>query len=262
MLATGTPGAHLPIAGVRASWPHATTPNEFPTGPWDDAWWTSVTLRTPGVVRSAASTWTGTEGTCAEAGQFDVEKLQNGSARVALPALPPLELLAAAIELSAPIAALATKRAITSPLMNRKAALGLSRSRRPAIRVDGRLARSAMSRAPAVVNHGPARTSPTIRSTKPASSSRSWPPTAPGLPASSKYASTAIPARSGMIRTIRGGRDAARRCTPSGDIRTLRSARRADTIAATGTPITASTMSIPCSERSPGARGAPVNGTW
>ena len=82
MLATGTPGAHLPIAGVRASWPHATTPNEFPTGPWDDAWWTSVTLRTPGVVRSAASTGTWTEGTCAEAGQFDVEKPQNGSARV------------------------------------------------------------------------------------------------------------------------------------------------------------------------------------
>ena len=113
----------------------------------------------------------------AEAGQFDVEKLQNGSARVSLPALPPPELLAAAIELSAPIAALATKRAITSPLMNRKAALGLSRSRRPAMSVAGRLARFAISREPAVVNHGPARTSPTMRSTKPTSSSRSWPPT-------------------------------------------------------------------------------------
>ena len=75
-----------------------------------------------------------------------------------------------------------------------------------------------MSRAPAVVNHGPASTSPTTRSTKPASSSRSWPPTAPGLPAASKYASTAMPASSGMIRTIRGGRDDARRCTPSGDL--------------------------------------------
>ena len=32
-----------------------------------------------------------------------------------------------------------------------------------------------------------------------------------------------------MIRTIRGGRDDARRFTPSGDIWTLRSARRADT---------------------------------
>ena len=161
------------------------------------------------------------------------------------------------MELSAPIAALATKRAITSPLMNRKAALGLSRSRRPAMSVAGRLARFAMSREPAVVNHGPARTSPTTRSTKPTSSSRSWPPTAPGLPAASKYASTAMPASSGMIRTIRGGRDDARRFTPSGDIWTLRSARRADTTAATGTPITASTMSIQCSERSPCGEGRP-----
>jgi hypothetical protein len=253
----------LPIAGVFASWSHATIPNEFLSGAWDGLWWTTVTLRTPGVARISASTWPGTEGTWAEAGQFDVEKLQNSSARVSLPALPPPELLvAAANELSAPIAALATKRAITSPLMKRKAALGLSRSRRPAMSVAGRLARFTMSREPAVVNHGPARTSPTIRSTKPTSTSRSWPPLLPGLPAESKYASTAMPASSGMIRTIRGGRDDARRFTPSGDIWTLRSARRADTTAATGTPITASTMSIQCSERSPWARGAPVNGTW
>ena len=58
-----------------------------------------------------------------------------------------------------------------------------------------------------------------------------------------------------MIRTIRGGRDDARRFTPSGDIWTRRSARRADTTAATGTPITTSTMSIPCSERSPCGEG-------
>ena len=31
MLATVAPGAHLPIAGVLASWSHATTPNEFPS---------------------------------------------------------------------------------------------------------------------------------------------------------------------------------------------------------------------------------------
>src|ERR1022692_3331204 len=242
MFATVAPGAHLPIAGVFASWSHATTPNEFLSGAWDGLWWTTVTLRTPGVVRSSASTWPGTEGTWADAGQFDVEKLQNGSARVSFPALPPPELLAAATELSAPIAALATKRAITSPLMNRKAALGLSRSRRPAISVAGRLARFAMSRGPAVVNHGPASTSPTIRSTKPTSSSRAWPPLLPGFPAASKYASTAMPASSGMIRTIRGGRDDARRVTPRGDIRTLRRARRADTTAARGTPITGNTM--------------------
>ena len=65
--------------------------------------------------------------------------------------------------------------------MNRKAALGLSRSRRPAMSVAGRLARFTISREPAVVNHGPARTSPTTRSTKPTSSSRSWPPIAARL---------------------------------------------------------------------------------
>src|ERR1019366_2687432 len=136
MFATVAPGAHVPIAGVFANWSHATSPNEFLSGAWDGLWWTSVTLRTPGVVRSSASTCPGTEGTWAETGQFVVEKLQNGSARVSFPTLPPLEPLeplAAAMELSAPTIALATKRAITSPLMNRKAALGLSRSRRPAM---------------------------------------------------------------------------------------------------------------------------------
>jgi len=37
------------------------------------------------------------------------------------------------------------------------------------------IGRFVMSREPVVVNHGPARTSPTTRSTKPTSSSRSWP---------------------------------------------------------------------------------------
>ena len=64
-----------------------------------------------------------------------------------------------------------------------------------------------------------------------------------------------------MIRTIRGGRDDARRFTLSGDIWTRRSATSADTTAARGTPITINRMSTPCSERSPGAKGAPVNGT-
>src|ERR1022692_1442652 len=125
MFATVAPGAHLPIAGVFASWSHATTPNEFLSEALDGLWWTTVTLCTPGVVRSSASTWPGTDGTWAEAGQFVVEKLQNGSARVFCPALPPPEVLAsAAMELSAPMSALVMKRAITSPLMTRKAALG------------------------------------------------------------------------------------------------------------------------------------------
>src|SRR5580698_10041207 len=101
------------MAGVLASWSHATTPNEFPNGPRNDScdglWWTNATPRTPGVALSSASTLPGTEGTCAEAGQFDVEKLQNGSARVSLPALSPPALLMTAIELRAPMRALATK---------------------------------------------------------------------------------------------------------------------------------------------------------
>ena len=95
-------------------------------------------------------------------------------------------LLAAAIELNAPMAALVMKSAMTSPLTNRKAVLGLSRRRRPAMRVAGRLARWAMSRAPAVVNHGPASTSPTTRSAKPTSNSSCWPLLLLGLPAASK----------------------------------------------------------------------------
>ena len=125
------------------------------------------------------------EGTCPEAGRL-VEKPQKGMASVASPMIPPPVLLAAAIELNAPIAALVTKRASTSPLMNRKAALGLSRSRRPAMSTAGQFARLTMSRAPAVVNHGPASISPTTSSKKPTSSSRSWPPLLPGLPAASK----------------------------------------------------------------------------
>jgi len=52
---------------------------------------------------------------------------------------------------------------------------------------------------------------------------------APGLPAESKYASRAMPASSGMIRTILGGWADARRFTSSGDPWTRRSARRAET---------------------------------
>src|SRR5579872_6754148 len=163
MLAAVAPGAHLPMAGVLASCAHATNPSDIPCCAWDVLWWTTVTARTPGVVRRSVNTGPGTEGTFVEAGQFVAVKLQKVSARVSIPALPPPELLEARTELRAPMAALVTNRASTSPLTKRKAALGLSRSRRPAMRVAGRFARVVMSRDPAVVNHGPARTSPTRR---------------------------------------------------------------------------------------------------
>ena len=203
MLATVAPRAHLPMAGVFAISPQVTSPKGLICCPGDGLWWITVTPRTPGVARRLASTCAGTLGTSVEAGQDVDEKLQKRSARVLFPALPPPGLLAAAIELRAPITALVMKSASTSPLMNRKAARGLSRSRRPAMRVAGRFARLVMSREPAVVNHGPAEISPTTRSTKPTSSSRSWLPLLPGFPATSKYASIAIPARSGMSRTTR-----------------------------------------------------------
>ena len=59
MLATVAPRAHLPIAGVFASWAHATIPTEFVNGAWGGLWWTTATPRTPGVDRSWASTWPG-----------------------------------------------------------------------------------------------------------------------------------------------------------------------------------------------------------
>ena len=55
-----------------------------------------------------------------------------------------------------PTETLATNRARMSPLIARKAARGLSDSRRPAMSTDGRLVRRAMTREPTMVSHGPA----------------------------------------------------------------------------------------------------------
>ena len=160
------------------------------------------------------------------------------------------------MELSAPTTALEMNRAITSPLMNRKAVFGLSRSRRPAMSVAGRPARFTMRREPAVVNHGPASTRPVTRSAKPTSSSSNWLPTAPGLPGGVEVRQAKqCRQASGMSRNIRGGRLETRRVTPSGEICTRRSARRADTTAASGTPIKAIAMSTNVSERSPVCQG-------
>ena len=66
-----------------------------------------------------------------------------------------------------------------------------------------------------------------------------------------------------MTRQMRGRRgEVRRRSRQVARCWTRRSARRADTTAASGTPITTRTTSIRCSERSPAASGAPVNGTW
>ena len=76
------------MRGVFASWSHATTPNEFLSGVGralvDDRHSPHAGRRT-----ELGQHRVGTDGTRAEAGQFVVEKLQNVSARVSLPALPP-----------------------------------------------------------------------------------------------------------------------------------------------------------------------------
>ena len=151
-------------------------------------------------------------------------------------------------------------KASTRPLTARKAALGSSARRRAAIRVPGRLVRRAMTRAVAMVSHGPARTRPTMMSAKPGTNARSCPKGLVGLPCTVKNPSSAKPASSGSICQARGGGGVARRATPSGEMRTRRSASRAATAAATGTPIATARMSGGLSVSSAGKNGWPMNG--
>ena len=69
-----------------------------------------------------------------------------------------------------------------------------------------------------------------------------------------------MPASSGMTRQARGGAGVTRRLTPSGEIRTRRSAIRAVSAAARGMPMTTDSTSSRLSDRSPVKNGAPVNG--
>ena len=135
-----------------------------------------------------------------------------------------------------PTATLVTNRARTSPLI----------ARNPALRVVGQpprgdqrgrpLARRAISRAPTMVSHGPATTSPAIRKQDPGQEGLDLPPVVGGRPTPTKQASSARPASSGITRQVRGGLGVTRRVTPSGEIWTRRSAISAATAAATGTP--------------------------
>ena len=128
-------------------------------------------------------------------------------------------------------------RARTRPLTARNAARGSSASRRAAISAPGRLARRAMIRAPAIVSQGPAMTRPIMISRKPGTNAWICPAVVAGRPCTTKKPSSARPASSGSARQARGGFGVARRVTPSGEICTRRSASRATSAAATGTPI-------------------------
>ena len=81
-----------------------------------------------------------------------------------------------------PTDTLVANRAMMSPLMARKAARGLSESRRPARSTDGRPARRAMTREPTMVSHGPAMTSPAMISRHPEKYASIWPPVLLGRP--------------------------------------------------------------------------------
>ena len=81
-----------------------------------------------------------------------------------------------------------------------------------------------------------------------------------GWPCTAQKPSSARPASSGTTRQARGGFGVARRATPSGEMCTRRSASRAATAAATGTPIATTRMSGRLSDRSPGKNGWPMNG--
>ena len=72
------------------------------------------------------------------------------------------------------------------PLIARKAARGLSESRRPAMSMAGLLARLAMTRAPAIISHGPAIISPVMSRRNPRKNATAWPPVVPGCPTTAK----------------------------------------------------------------------------
>ena len=151
-------------------------------------------------------------------------------------------------------------RASTRPLTARKAALGSSARRRAAISAPGRLVRRAMTRAAVMVSHGPAMIRPTMMSRKPGRSAQTSPPGDAGVPCATKKPSSARPASSGSTRQARGGLGVVRRATPSGEMCTRRSASRAATAAATGTPIAIARMSGGLSAMSAGKNGSPRNG--
>ena len=76
-----------------------------------------------------------------------------------------------------------------------------------------------------------------------------------GWPCTAQKPSSARPASSGTTRQARGGFGVARRATPSGEMCTRRSASRAATAAATGTPIATARMSGRLSVSSAGKNG-------
>ena len=108
--------------------------------------------------------------------------------------------------------------------------------RRAAISVPGRLVHRAMSRAAAMVSHGPAMNSPMMINAKLVTNAWISPRIEAGCPCASQKPSSARPRSSGTTRQAPGALGVTRRVTPSGEMFTRRSASRAATAAATDTP--------------------------
>ena len=97
-------------------------------------------------------------------------------------------------------------------------------------------------------------------SAKPGTNTSTCPAGLAGLPCTTKIPRSARPASSGSTRQARGGAGVTRRVTPSGEIFTRRSASRATTTAAAGTPAATARMSGRLSDSSAGKNDWPVNG--
>ena len=189
---TLAPSAHRPYAlgrSVQAITP--TSPESVTTGFSRMA----VADRTPVIARSSAKSVSGTDGVCSSKTVVtvpaSVEPIGAG---------PRL----ATIVVITPTATLVTKSASMMPLIARKPAFGLSARRRAAMSVAGRLAYRAITRAPTIVSHGPAKTRPAMMSSRPGRNTAAWPSDVSGLKPMAKN-STATPSRSGINRYARGG---------------------------------------------------------
>ena len=158
------------------------------------------------------------------------------------------------------VATVVTSSASTRPLTERNAARGSSPMRRAAISVPGRLVHRAMSRAAAMVSHGPAMNSPMMISAKLVANAWICPWIEAGCPCAAQKPSSARPRSRGTTCQTPGGFGVTRRVTPSGEMFTRRSASRAATAAAAGTPAATTMTSLALSVSWPGKNGWPTNG--
>jgi hypothetical protein len=219
------------MPGALASWAHDTS---APGEPWTCSRGSarnSTMPWTPEIRRSRASAVAAGGGTDPTATWFPgltSLTVENSSRRVLLAAASPFSVKCLVSWVASSAAAtVKMNSARTTPLTARNAARGSSASRRAAIRVPGRLARRAMTRAAAIVSHGPARIRPIMISAKPGTYTSTLPPGLAGLPCTTPNPSSARPASSGSTRQARSEPGVTRRLTPSGEMFTRRSASRA-----------------------------------